>query len=113
MQHQHLEFTEGFRVAITSERAQAAVMVIAPEGSEGGPDNRHRGADQWLYVIEGCGLAVVDGREVGLYPGTLVRIEAGEAHEVRNTGTAPLKTLNFYDPPAYSVAGDEMAAGKP
>jgi hypothetical protein len=26
-------------------------MTLGPDETEGGPDNRHRGADQWLYVI--------------------------------------------------------------
>jgi oxalate decarboxylase/phosphoglucose isomerase-like protein (cupin superfamily) len=33
-------------------------------------------------------------------------------HEIKNTGTAPLKTLNVYVPPAYSPEGDELPAGK-
>jgi hypothetical protein len=28
-------------------------MVLAVGGKEGGSENRHQGADQWLYVIEG------------------------------------------------------------
>ena len=28
-------------------------------------------------------------------------------------GERPLKTLNFYVPPAYTADGDELPAGKP
>ena len=80
--------------------------------SEGGPDNRHRGADQWLYVVEGSGVAIVDKREVELSKGSLLLIEAGERHEIRNTGKGPLETVNIYVPPAYGGDGDELAAGK-
>lgn len=59
-----LKFSKGFRVAFDVRRAQAAEMVIAPGDSEGGPDNRHRGADQWLFVLSGSGVAVVEGKRV-------------------------------------------------
>ena len=92
-------------------------MVIPPGGSEGGPDNRHRGADQWLFVVSGRGVArVEDGsgqhREVMLEPGSLLVIERGERHEVDNTGDAFLKTLNFYYPPAFDADGEPIGPGK-
>src|SRR5689334_1002188 len=100
-----LKFSEGFRVAFEVRKAQAAEMVIAPGDSEGGPDNRHRGADQWLFVVSGRGQATVEvegrKRRVTLSPGTLLVIERGEKHEVRNTGRSLLRTLNFYYPPAF------------
>ncbi len=43
----------------------------------------------------------------------LLLIERGERHEIRNTGRQLLKTLNFYSPPAYTAAGDELPAAKP
>ena len=48
-----LKFGKGFRVAFDVRQIQAAEMVIAPGGHEGGPDNRHRGSDQWLFVVAG------------------------------------------------------------
>ena len=33
-------------------------------------------------------------------------------HEVRNTGRALLKTLNFYVPPAYDEKGEELPRGR-
>jgi mannose-6-phosphate isomerase-like protein (cupin superfamily) len=88
-------------------------MTLAPGDSEGGPSNRHRGADQWLCVTAGRGVAVVKGRWYALRAGTLLLIEHGEQHEIRNTGRLPLKTLNFYSPPAYTRAGNELPAAKP
>jgi mannose-6-phosphate isomerase-like protein (cupin superfamily) len=83
-----------------TRRSQAAEMVIPPGGKEGGPGNRHR-ADQWLLVLSGAGEARLNRRKVPLPQGALLLIEAGETHEIRNTGRAPLKTLNFYSPPAF------------
>jgi mannose-6-phosphate isomerase-like protein (cupin superfamily) len=112
MQRKQLSFKHGFRVAIDEKHAQAAEMTIAPGGKEGGPDNRHRGADQWLFVVAGSGEARIEGRKLGLAPGMLVLIERGEKHEICNTGTKALKTLNFYVPPAYTKAGNERSPGK-
>ena len=39
-------------------------------------------------------------------------IEHGDRHEVRNTGRAPLKTLNIYVPPAYRGDGEDLPAGR-
>ena len=112
MRRKTLRFGKGFRVAFDVRRAQAAEMVLAPGDSEGGPDNRHRGADQWLFVVSGTGVATVEGRRVPLKAGTLLVIERRERHEVRNTGRTLLKTLNFYYPPAFDADGDPVGAGK-
>ena len=112
MQHKQLQFGHGFRVMLGDEDSQAAQMTLGPGEEEGGPDNRHRGADQWLYVVSGTGVAIVEGERVALRTGTLVHIERGEAHTIRNTGRRPLKTLNVYVPPAYTSAGEELPAGR-
>jgi mannose-6-phosphate isomerase-like protein (cupin superfamily) len=113
MQHKHLQFGHGFRVVLGDDHSQAAQMTLAPGETEGGPDNRHRGADQWLYVVSGTGVAVVEGERVELREGTLVLIKRGERHEVRNAGETLLRTLNVYVPPAYTEAGEELPDGKP
>ena len=107
-----LRFRKGFSVALSNERAQVATMVIAPGESEGGPDNSHRGADQWLYVISGRGLAIIRGRKHRLEARSLVLIERGATHEIRNSGRTPLVTLNFYVPPAYRSNGDTLPRGR-
>ena len=87
-------------------------MVIEPGDAEGGPGNRHRGADQWLFVVSGSGRAVLDGRVTPLRAGTLLLIERGVEHEIKNTGRTALRTVNVYVPPAYTKDGDELPRGK-
>ena len=82
MQRKNLRFPAGFRVGLGNRRSQSATLVIRPGKSEGGPDNRHRGADQWLYVAAGEGEARIDGRRYALRPGTLLLIEKGDRHGV-------------------------------
>ncbi|HEY8266185.1 MAG TPA: cupin domain-containing protein [Steroidobacteraceae bacterium] len=112
MKIKRLNLRAGFHIAVTHRRAQAATMTLAPGASEGGPHNRHRGADQWLYVIEGSGRATLNGRKLPLEPGTILLIERGDLHEIRNTGRRLLKTLNIYIPPAYRADGEELPRAK-
>lgn len=112
MKRKQLRFGKGFRVALGNRRSQAAQMVLAPGDAEGGARNRHRGADQWLYVVAGTGTARVNGKRYTLRPGTLLLIERGERHEIKNTGETLLRTLNVYVPPAYRADGEELPPGK-
>jgi mannose-6-phosphate isomerase-like protein (cupin superfamily) len=112
MKRKTLRFGKGFRVALGNRRSQAAEMVLAPGDSEGGPDNLHRGSDQWLYVLSGTGAATVNGKRYPLRAGALVLIEHGDTHEIRNTGRAPLRTLNVYVPPAYTPDGEPLPRGR-
>jgi len=107
-----LRFGRGFRVALGNARSQAAEMVIPPGDAEGDPHNRHRGADQWLFVVEGRGVGRINGRRVKLVPGMLLLIEKGDEHEIRNDGRGLLRALNVYVPPAYDKGGEELPRGK-
>lgn len=113
MQRKFLRFGHGFRLAIGNARSQAAEMVLKPGETEGGPDNTHRGSDQWLFVVDGTGSAIINGHRYPLRPGALLLIERGDAHEIRATGKTPLKTLNVYVPPAYRDEETELPAGEP
>jgi mannose-6-phosphate isomerase-like protein (cupin superfamily) len=113
MKRKRLRFGRGFRVALGNSRSQAAEMVLPPGDAEGSAHNRHRGADQWLFVESGRGEARINKRRYKLEAGTLLLIERGDEHEIRNTGRGLLKTLNFYVPPAYRRDGEELPAGRP
>ena len=107
-----LKFGRGFRVALGNARAQAAQMTLAPGESEGDARNAHRGSDQWLFVVDGSGVAIVNGRRHRLGTGSLLLIERGDRHEVRNDGAGVLRTLNFYVPPAYDAHGNALTRGR-
>ena len=112
MRLKRLRLREGFRVHPGNTRSQCAEMVIPPGDAEGDPRNRHRGADQWLFVIEGRGSALIKQRRHPLAAGSLLFIPRGERHEIRNTGRRLLRTLNFYVPPAYGRRGDPLPRGR-
>jgi mannose-6-phosphate isomerase-like protein (cupin superfamily) len=100
-------------IANTSE-VQAAMMTLKPGGaSDEDPSNEHRHSEQWLYVLAGSGEARIGKRRgqlrtVKLTIGSLLIIEKGELHQIRNTGKRPMKTINFYAPPAYDEDGEPI-----
>jgi mannose-6-phosphate isomerase-like protein (cupin superfamily) len=108
MKQGKLAFRKGFRVGIGNARSQCAVMVLAPGGSE----DRHRAADQWLFVLSGSGVAAVNERAVTLRAGTCMLIERGDRHKIENTGRTPLRTISVYVPPAYHHDGEELPRGR-
>ena len=87
-------------------------MSIAPGDAEGGPRNEHQGSDQWLFVVDGVGTATIEGRRRTLKSGVLLLIERKNRHEIRNTGTTLLRTLNVYVPPAFKAHGVPRQAGR-
>ena len=64
-------------------------------------------------MLSGSGIATVNDRKYPLRAGSLVLIERGDRHEVRNTGRGLMKTLNIYVPPAYDSDEEELPAGRP
>lgn len=112
MKQDTLKFRTGFRVGPGNRRSQCAVMVLAPDGTEGDSKNRHRGADQWLFVVSGTGIATINDRPVPLRAGVAILIERGDRHKIENTGRSLLKTINVYVPPAYDHDGEELSRGR-
>ncbi len=94
-------FDRFFGVVLGTERAQAAVMTLASGQTTGDAENVHASSDQWLFVLSGKVEATVAGERTVLSKHSLIVIEAGEPHEIRKGGDAPLETLNVYTPPEY------------
>ena len=90
-----------FRVLASTSRSQAAEMVLQPGQSTGRSDNVHEVSDQWLYIVDGNGKAIIEGKQVIFKTGDLILIEKGETHEIINEGDELLKTFNIYAPAAY------------
>lgn len=105
-----------FKTVVATAQAQGAMMTLTSGGaSDDEPSNEHPRAEQWLYVISGSGIAKIGRsrrrlRSVRLAEGSLLVIERGELHQIRQTGRRPLRTLNFYVPPAYDADGEVRPA---
>lgn len=90
-----------FKVITGTSRSQIAEMVLGSGESTGSPNNKHSDSDQWMIVIEGNGEAVIDNETIVIRAGDILLIEAGENHEIRNTGENAFKTFNIYAPVEY------------
>lgn len=101
-----------FDVLLASRSSQAAKMTFAPGGaSDEDVGNEHPDSEQWLLVLSGSGEAVVGRRRstlrrIRLRRGSLLLIERGELHQIKNTGRKELSAVTLYVPPAYRSDGE-------
>jgi mannose-6-phosphate isomerase-like protein (cupin superfamily) len=101
-----------FEMLCSTRGGQAAMMILRPGGtSDDEPSNEHPASEQWLFVISGSGQAMIGKqrsalRRVGIREGSLLLVEKGELHQIKNTGRRMLRTLNLYIPPAYDARGE-------
>lgn len=101
-----------FDVLAATRLGQAAKMTLRPgAASDDEPSNEHPHSEQWLFVISGSGEAIIGKRRgslrrVRLSENSLLVIEKGELHQIKNTGRRSLVTINFYLPPAYDEDGE-------
>ena len=104
-------FRAEFFPFLSTKKGQAAFMQLPPGGtSDDDVSNEHPRSEQWLFVVAGLGTAVVVSKEgtrrkVKLGRGSLLVIEQGELHQIKNSGQKPFVSINFYLPPAYRSDG--------
>lgn len=101
-----------FDILWSTQASQAAKMILQPGGvSDDELGNEHPRSEQWLFVVSGAGQAITkkkgkSTRRTELRENSLIVIEKGELHQVKNVGRRPLVTINFYVPPAYDADGN-------
>lgn len=83
----------------TSEAIDIGIVTILPMHSQ--QRHIHYGDEQWLYVLSGSGISVVDQVESEVASGTAVHIPAGAAHETRNLGESPLREIMISYPKQF------------
>lgn len=84
-----------------TKQSQMAIMVLQPGEDSGEYGNEHPESDQIMVVLEGQAEATVNDEELTLDMNDVLLIAAGEPHQIRCRGKSPLRTINFYSPPAY------------
>ncbi|HEY9720890.1 MAG TPA: cupin domain-containing protein [Oscillatoriaceae cyanobacterium] len=87
------------RVFYTGQHLQLVLMSLKP-GEEIGAE-AHRSGDQFFRVEAGEGEIVINGVKHHVSAGFAMIVPAGARHNVRNTGTKPLKLYTLYAPPEH------------
>ena len=87
------------RVLYTGGHLQLVVMTLQP-GDEIG-EEVHEDRDQFFRIEQGSGSIDIDGVENKVADDFAVIVPAGARHNVRNTGTAPLRLYTIYGPPEH------------
>jgi mannose-6-phosphate isomerase-like protein (cupin superfamily) len=88
------------KVLFAPDRRRAAEMtfshVTIPPG--GGTDMHEHDRPELIYIISGRAQSTSPDAAMALGPGTALWAEAGEMHELRNTGDEPLTIVTVFVP---------------
>ena len=87
------------RVLYTGHHLQLVAMTLQP-GDEIG-EEVHGDRDQFFRIEEGSGVVDIDGVPNHVEDDFAVIVPAGARHNVRNTGSAPLRLYTLYTPPEH------------
>lgn len=89
------------KVIYTSPEDSSSNVQVVLMNLEKGEDIEmevHGDTTQIIYIVQGNGIALVDGKRKILRPGSMLIIEEGSKHYVKNTGKIPLKLHTVYSP---------------
>jgi mannose-6-phosphate isomerase-like protein (cupin superfamily) len=88
------------KFVLLCDRTQVPFVSVVEIFDKGGqtPPNEHAEAYEYFYVLEGEGVAIVDGEEAPIAKGTYFVVPPGRLHQVRNTGEGRLYVLTTMVP---------------
>ena len=87
------------RVLYPGEHLQLVLMSLDPGEDIG--EEVHESTDQFFRVEKGKGVVLIDGRQSPIESDTAIIVPAGARHNVKNTGTTPLRLYTLYAPPEH------------
>ena len=99
IQKRTIENEDFRRVLYTGHNLQLVLMTLQP-GEETG-EEVHEDRDQFFRIEEGSGAVDIDGVENRVEDDFAVIVPAGARHNVRNTGSQPLRLYTIYAPPEH------------
>lgn len=91
---------EDFRRVLYTGRNLQLVLMTLPPGCDIG-EEVHPDRDQFFRIEEGKGVVDIDGAENPVEDDFAVVVPAGARHNVRNTGSEPLRLYTIYAPPEH------------
>ena len=87
------------RVLYTGHNLQLVLMTLSPGCDIG--EEVHPDRDQFFRIEEGKGAVDIDGVANAVEDDFAVIVPAGARHNVRNTGSGPLRLYTIYAPPEH------------
>jgi mannose-6-phosphate isomerase-like protein (cupin superfamily) len=94
------ERNEDFRrVVYTGKHMQLVLMTLQPREEIG--EEVHADGDQFFRLEEGKGEIWIDGTRTVIEDDFAMIVPAGARHNVKNTGTEPMKLYTLYAPPEH------------
>lgn len=87
------------RVLYTGKNLQLVLMTLQPGEDIG--EEVHDDRDQFFRVESGRGEVLIDGKTTAVEDDFAIVVPAGARHNVRNTGSEPLKLYTVYGPPEH------------
>jgi len=87
------------RVLYTGKQLQLVLMSLEPGEDIG--EEVHEDRDQFFRVESGEGEVLIDGHRTAVKSDFAVVVPAGARHNVRNTGSGPMKLYTLYGPPEH------------
>ncbi|MFO7276540.1 MAG: cupin domain-containing protein [Pseudomonadota bacterium] len=87
------------RVLYTGKHLQLVLMSLRP-GEEIG-EEVHEDRDQFFRIEQGTGEVWIDGKCTKIESEFAIIVPAGARHNVKNTGTEPLRFYTLYGPPEH------------
>jgi mannose-6-phosphate isomerase-like protein (cupin superfamily) len=99
IEKQTVENEDFRRVLYTGHNLQLVLMTLQP-GEEIG-EEVHEDRDQFFRIEEGSGAVDIDGVANRVEDDFAVIVPAGARHNVRNTGSQPLRLYTIYGPPEH------------
>ena len=88
------------RVLYTGKHVQLVLMSLQPGEDIG--EETHTDVDQFFRVEKGEGEVLIDGRTTKIERDMAIIVPAGARHNIRNSGTTPLKLYTIYGPPNHA-----------
>src|SRR5689334_5040297 len=96
-------------VIFTATKSQIVLMSLRPDEEIG--LEVHDG-DQIIYLVDGEGVAILDGEKSEIKKGSIVFVPAGVRHNIVSSDDEPMKLFTTYAPPQHAAGTVQRARDK-
>jgi quercetin dioxygenase-like cupin family protein len=100
--------------AASAKDDAASLVALTLEGGAEVPAHVHEGSSEYLFLLEGSGVMIVDGQETPVAAGDAIQVPSGIEHGFRAAAGAAVKAVQFYAPagPEQRFKGETKDANR-